>query len=60
MSTYDFHRRQGEILAKNLDHDMAMMLPVSGQAVCDDARKRTEDYCKEYGVEVSKLIKGDG
>nr|WP_162305318.1 hypothetical protein [Brevibacillus laterosporus] len=51
MNAYDFNRRQAEILAKSLDHEMAVMLPVSGQAVCDAARKRTEDYCKEYGVE---------
>ncbi|MGG3873179.1 hypothetical protein [Brevibacillus laterosporus] len=51
MSVHDFNRRQAEILAKTLDYEMSVMLPVSGQAVCDAARKRTEDFCKEYGVE---------
>ncbi|NKQ20633.1 hypothetical protein [Brevibacillus laterosporus] len=54
MSVHDFNRRQAEILAKNSNHEMALMLPISGQAVCDQARKRTEDFCKEYGVEVGE------
>ncbi|AGR47437.1 hypothetical protein EMERY_67 [Brevibacillus phage Emery] len=52
MSADDFNRRQAEILAKDSDHEMSLMLPVSGQAVCDRAVKRLEDFCKHYGVEM--------
>ena len=55
MSADEFNRRQAEILAKSLDYEMSVMLPVSGQAVCDAARKRTEDFCKEYGVEIGEV-----
>lgn len=51
MSKDDFNRRQAEILAKDRNHEMSLMLPVSGQAVCDRAVKRLEDFCKHYGVE---------
>ncbi|MGG3871415.1 hypothetical protein [Brevibacillus laterosporus] len=51
MSADDFNRRQAEILAKNSNREMSLMLPVSGQAVCDQAVKRLEDFCKHYGVE---------
>ncbi|MCR8939802.1 hypothetical protein O0555_21105 [Brevibacillus laterosporus] len=54
MSKDDFNRRQAEILAKSLEYEMSVMLPVSGQAVCDQARQRTEDFCKEYGVEIKE------
>ncbi|MCR8979512.1 hypothetical protein [Brevibacillus laterosporus] len=52
MSVHDFNHRQAEILAKDSNYEMALMLPISGQAVCDRARERLEDYCKHYGVEV--------
>ncbi|MED1787584.1 hypothetical protein P4V47_08700 [Brevibacillus laterosporus] len=52
MSADDFNRRQAEILAKDSNHEMALMLPVSGQKVCDRAVKRLEDFCKHYGVKV--------
>ncbi|AIG27465.1 hypothetical protein EGH10_20740 [Brevibacillus laterosporus] len=55
MSADDFNRRQAEILARNSNREMSLMLPVSGQAVCDAARKRTEDFCKEYGVEIGEV-----
>ncbi|MBG9786911.1 hypothetical protein [Brevibacillus laterosporus] len=52
MNAKDFNRRQAEILAKDSNREMSLMLPISGQAVCDRARKRIEDFCKHYGVEV--------
>ncbi|MGG0792599.1 hypothetical protein ABE137_01000 [Brevibacillus laterosporus] len=55
MSVHDFNRRQAQILAKDSNHEMALMLPVSGQEVCDRAVKRLEDFCKEYGVEIGEV-----
>lgn len=59
MSKDDFNLRQAEILAKSLEYEMSVMLPVSGKAVCDQARQRTEDFCKEYGVDVKVVKRND-
>ncbi|MDR7318882.1 hypothetical protein [Brevibacillus nitrificans] len=44
----EFNRRLAELMIEDFEREVALMLPHSGQAVCDDFGKRVKEFHALY------------